>query len=53
MAMAKAGFMFQKKLTSNLKAKDVLDSGLLDENTAAEGGQFRRAGHIDFSSLSS
>ena len=51
MAMAKAGFMFQKKLTSNLKAKDVLDSGLLDENTAAEGGQFRRAGQVDFSSL--
>ena len=50
MAMAKAGFMFQRKLASNLKAKDVLDSGLLGENTAGEGGQFRRAGQVSFSS---
>ena len=46
MAWAKAGFMFQKKMTSNLKAKDILDSGLLDETTLGEGGQFRRAGQV-------
>jgi F-box protein 18 (helicase) len=47
MAMAKAGFMFTKKLTSNLKAKDVLDSGLLAEDTTGKAGsQFRRAGQV-------
>ena len=46
MAWAKAGFMFQKKMTSNLKAKDILDSGLLNEITLGEGGQFRRAGQV-------
>ena len=29
MAMAKCGFMFRNKMTSNLRAKDMLDSGLL------------------------
>ena len=53
MAWAKAGFMFQKKMTSNLKAKDVLDSGLLEEKTAGEGGLFRRAGQVIFYTLSS
>ena len=34
-AMAKCGFMFGKKLTSNLKAKDILDSDLLVERGRA------------------
>ena len=35
MAIAKCGFMFGKKLTSNLKAKDILDSDLLVERGRA------------------
>ena len=46
MAMAKCGFMFSKKLTSNLKAKDILDSDLLEERGEAEGGVYRRAGQV-------
>ena len=52
MAWAKAGFMFQKKMTGNLKAKDILDSGLLEEKTSGEGGLFRRAGQVTFYSFS-
>ena len=50
MAMGKCGWMFSKKLTSNLRAKDILDSGLLTERGEGEGGLFRRAGQV-FSSL--
>ena len=46
MAMAKCGFMFSKKLTSNLRAKDVLDSGLMVQSGEGEGGLFRRAGQV-------
>ena len=46
MAMAKCGFMFSKKMTSNLRAKDILDSGLLSERGEGEGGVFRRAGQV-------
>jgi len=46
MAMAKCGFMFSKKLSSNLKAKDILDSGLLIEKGEEDSGFFRRAGQV-------
>jgi len=46
MAMAKCGFMFSKKLTSNLKAKDILDSGLLVEKGEEDSGFYRRAGQV-------
>ena len=46
MAMGKCGWMFSKKLTSNLRAKDILDSGLLTERGEGEGGVFRRAGQV-------
>jgi len=46
MAMAKCGFMFSKKLTSNLKAKDILDSGLLVEKGEEDSSFYRRAGQV-------
>ena len=46
MAMGKCGWMFSKKLTSNLRAKDILDSGLLTERGEGEGGVFRRVGQV-------
>jgi len=46
MAMAKAGFMFAKKLTSNIKAKDILDSGLLEERGEDNTSLYRRAGQV-------
>merc|ERR1740137_234965 len=46
MAMAKCGFMFAKKLTNNLKAKDILDSGLLVEKGEEDSGFYRRAGQV-------
>ena len=46
MAMAKCGFMFSKKLTSNLRAKDILDSDLLVQGGEGEGGLYRRAGQV-------
>jgi len=46
MAMAKCGFMFSKKLTSNLKAKDILDSGLLMEKGEEDSGFYRRSGQV-------
>jgi len=46
MAMAKCGFMFSKKLTSNLKAKDILDSGLLIERGEEDSGFYRRSGQV-------
>ena len=46
MAMAKCGFMFSKKLTSNLRAKDILDSGLMLQTGEGEGGLYRRAGQV-------
>ena len=46
MAMAKCGFMFSKKMTSNLRAKDMLDSGLLAARGEGEGGLFRRSGQV-------
>ena len=52
MGMAKCGFMFNKKLTNNLRAKDILDSGLMSERGEGEGGLFRRAGQV-LSSLTS
>jgi len=46
MAMAKCGFMFSKKMTSNLKAKDILDSGLLVEKGEEDSSVYRRAGQV-------
>ena len=46
MAMAKCGFMFRNKMTSNLRAKDMLDSGLLSPRGEGEGGLFRRSGQV-------
>ena len=46
MAMAECGFMFNKKLTNNLKAKDIMDSGLLMERGEEDGGLQRRAGQV-------
>ena len=46
MAMAKCGFMFGKKMTSNLKAKDILDSELLVERGEEDTGLSRRAGQV-------
>jgi len=46
MAMAKCGFLYSKKLTSNLKAKDILDSGLLASNGSDDGSLYRRAGQV-------
>eukprot|EP00092_Neocalanus_flemingeri_P015188 GFUD01016405.1.p1 GENE.GFUD01016405.1~~GFUD01016405.1.p1 ORF type:complete len:854 (+),score=279.75 GFUD01016405.1:80-2641(+) len=46
MAMAKCGFMFSKKLTNNLKAKDILDSGLLVEKGEEDSSFYRRAGQV-------
>jgi len=46
MAMSKCGFIFSKKLTSNLKAKDILDSGLLADNENSDSGLYRRAGQV-------
>ena len=44
MAMAKAGFMFSKKLCSNLKAQDILESGLLPED--GKSSLYQRAGQV-------
>jgi len=46
MAWAKCGFMFNQKMTSNLKAKDILDSHLLTERGDGESSLFRRSGQV-------
>jgi len=46
MAWAKCGFMFSQKMTSNLKAKDILDSDLLTERGEGESSLFRRSGQV-------
>ena len=47
MAMAKCGFMFAKKLTGNLKAKDILESDLLMERGDREDSSYyQRSGQV-------
>jgi len=46
MAMAKCGWMFNKKLTGNLKARDIIESGIIPEKCDSDTSYHQRAGQV-------